>query len=83
MSDGAGQAQGSGPDLSVHFKNTYKPSPHPPPDNLHEHTPAKDYEHNFAFGVKVIKSDRVLLLPLTVGRPAAGCQSTSEADEMT
>lgn len=51
------------------FLNSYRrPSPDLPRD-LHLHIPAEEYDHNYVFEVKTLRSDRVELRPYVVSHP--------------
>lgn len=52
----------------TNYKNSYS-RPTPPTIAVHElqgSTPAEEYDHNFVFEVKELKSDRVELRPFIV-----------------
>jgi hypothetical protein len=48
------------------YKNTYTPTK-VEIDDYHPDTPEDDYDHNFVFEVKALKSERVELRPFIVG----------------
>ena len=51
--------------MSKTYKNSYTP-PKAVIDDYHETTPDEEYDHNFVFEVKALRSDRVELRPFIV-----------------
>lgn len=51
--------------MSKVYKNSYSP-PTVKIDNFHENTPEDEYDHNYVFEVKALKSERVELRPFIV-----------------
>jgi hypothetical protein len=56
--------------MSKVYKNTYTP-PKLEINDYHPDTPEDEYDHNFVFEVKALKSERVELRPFIVGYPRA------------
>jgi hypothetical protein len=48
------------------FLNKYTPPPAQLPEDIHLHTPVEEYDFNYVFPVKTLRSDRVELRPYTV-----------------
>jgi len=49
------------------FLNTYKAPSTSLPRDLHLHTPLEEYDFNYVFEVKTLRSDRVEMRPYVVG----------------
>lgn len=56
------------------FKNAYTPpsTEHSYEKDIHLHTPPEEYDFNYVFPVKTLRSDRVELRPLVVCAVSAG-----------
>ena len=52
------------------YLNNYKPASANIPRDCHQHTPKEEYDHNYVFEVKALRSDRVELLPFIVSAQA-------------
>lgn len=49
------------------FLNTFKATPQQPvPPGCHKDTPVEEYDFNYVFDIKVLRSDRVELRPFVV-----------------
>lgn len=53
------------------FVNSYQPSPPIIPKGVHGKTPVDQYDFNYCFEVKTLRSDRVELRPFVVGIKAS------------
>jgi hypothetical protein len=53
------------PPMDKVYKNSYQP-PNQVIETYHEDTPEDEYDHNFVFEVKALKSERVELRPFIV-----------------
>jgi hypothetical protein len=57
---------GPEPRTSMAFLNTYKPPVVDVPRDIHSTTPPEEYDHNFMFEVRTLRSDRVEMRPFVV-----------------